>query len=151
MKKFFSKKNIYKIITFSLPLLLFQIKYASAFSLSFDPNYSDSSLGSMTEKIHLGANDPLSVSYYIISILLSLLGLAFLILIIYAGFKWMLARGEEEEIEEAKDTIKHGIIGLAIILLSYSIAYLIYTLIGDATVTSQPTGDVTQDFLDAYQ
>jgi len=151
MKKFFSKKNIYKIITFSLPLLLFQIKYAAAFSLSFDPNYSDSSLGSMTEKIHLGANDPLSVSYYIISILLSLLGLAFLILIIYAGFKWMLARGEEEEIEEAKDTIKHGIIGLAIILLSYSIAYLIYTLIGDATVTSQPTGDVTQDFLDAYQ
>jgi hypothetical protein len=108
-----------------------------AFSLSFDPSSaSDSSLGSMSEEINLGDADPLAVSYYIISVLLSLLGAAFLILIIYAGFKWMLARGEEEEIQEAKDTIKHGVIGLAIILMSYSIAYLLYTLIGDATVTS---------------
>lgn len=133
------KKNLYKIIALSLPLLIFQIKYAAAFSLNFDPADSDHSLGVMAHKINLGTNDPLSMSYYIISILLTLLGLAFLILIIYAGFKWMLARGEEEEITKAKDTIKHGLIGLAIILLSYSIAYLIYTLVGDATVTSQIT------------
>ncbi|MFH1233207.1 MAG: hypothetical protein V1649_00970 [Patescibacteria group bacterium] len=52
---------------------------------------------------------------------LALLGVAFLGLIIYAGFIWMLARGNEQDITKARDLIISAIIGLIIILGAYAI------------------------------
>jgi len=45
---------------------------------------------------------------------LSILGAIFVILIIYAGYNWMTASGEEQKVEKAKDTIRRAIIGLII-------------------------------------
>lgn len=79
-------------------------------------------------------NTPLPVMVgNIINIVLSLLGLIFLVLGVYAGFKWMTARGEESEIEEAKDTLKNAIIGLVIVLASYAISsYVVSSVINAA-------------------
>jgi hypothetical protein len=58
----------------------------------------------------------------IINVFLSVLGIIFLILLIYSGALWMMAGGNEERITKAKQTIYRSIIGLIIIAASYGIA-----------------------------
>lgn len=60
-----------------------------------------------------------------IKILLSLVGIIFIVLIIYAGYTWMMARGNEAEAEKAKSTITRAIIGLFIVLSAYAITSFI--------------------------
>ena len=52
---------------------------------------------------------------------LALIGVVFLALMIYAGYNWMTARGEEEKVEKAKDTITRAFIGLIIVVGAYAI------------------------------
>lgn len=61
----------------------------------------------------------------IIKVALTAVGSVFFLLIIYAGFLWMTARGDEEPITKAKDIIKAAIIGLAITVAAYSITAFI--------------------------
>ena len=71
------------------------------------------------------------VEDYIIRIingLLSLVGLVFIIIIILGGFKWMTSQGNSTKVDEAKNLIKNGIIGISIIILSYTIVYTVYTI-----------------------
>lgn len=56
---------------------------------------------------------------------LSLLGVVFLILTIYGGFTWMLARGNEQESEKARKIIADSIIGLIIVLAAYAITVFV--------------------------
>lgn len=53
---------------------------------------------------------------------LQLVGIIFLIFIIYGGFKWMTASGQQKHIEEAQRMITHSIIGLIIVVLAYAIS-----------------------------
>ena len=57
----------------------------------------------------------------VIKVALSLVGVFFLMLIIYAGYTWMLARGNAPEVEKAKNTIINATIGLVIVLAAYLI------------------------------
>ena len=52
------------------------------------------------------------------------LGISFLGLMIYAGFIWMLARGNAQEVERAKNIIIYAVIGLAVVLGAYVITKL---------------------------
>jgi len=65
----------------------------------------------------------------IINIFLSLLGLIAVILIMYGGFVWMTARGSAEQVEKAKKIISRTLIGLAVILLSYLIVYMVMNFV----------------------
>jgi uncharacterized membrane protein len=56
---------------------------------------------------------------------MSFLGIIFTVLLIYAGFLWMTARGEETKVEKAKNIIITAIIGLIIVLAAYSISYFV--------------------------
>ena len=56
---------------------------------------------------------------------LSLVGLIFLMLMVYAGYLWMTARGEEEIIKKAQKIIISTIIGLVIVLSAYAITSFI--------------------------
>ena len=58
---------------------------------------------------------------------LALIGVVFLALMIYAGYNWMTARGEEEKVEKAKDTITRAIIGLIIVVGAYAIWSFIFS------------------------
>ena len=55
----------------------------------------------------------------------SILGIIFLILIIYGGYIWLNARGVEQNVEKAKDIIKTAIIGLIIVIGAYAISWFI--------------------------
>jgi cbb3-type cytochrome oxidase subunit 3 len=57
----------------------------------------------------------------IIRIVLSFIGVIFLVLIIYAGFLWMTAAGEEAKAGKARSIIFDSVVGLAIIIFSYAI------------------------------
>ena len=52
---------------------------------------------------------------------LGLLGIIFVILIIYGGYKWMTAAGNEEKSKEGTDIIRRAIIGLIIVAGSWAI------------------------------
>lgn len=72
----------------------------------------------------------------VIKVLLGVLGVIFLILIVFSGVKWMTAAGEPAEITKAKDTIRQAIIGLAITLAAYAITDFVVRRMVSAT-----TGD----------
>jgi len=68
-----------------------------------------------------------------IKIILGFLGIIAMVLILYAGFKWMTAGGNEEQVSDAKKILIAGIIGLAIILSAYIIANFVIKQIYSAT------------------
>jgi hypothetical protein len=70
----------------------------------------------------------------VIRTILSLLGVIFLILMIYGGFIWMSARGNESEVERAQGIIRAAIIGLAIVLASYAISYFVVESLSSETL-----------------
>ncbi len=69
----------------------------------------------------------------VVRVALSLLGIIFLLIIIYAGFIWMMARGNEQEVERAKKFIQNSIIGLIIVLSAYAIT----SFVGES-LTAEP-------------
>lgn len=56
---------------------------------------------------------------------LALVGVIFLLLMVYGGYTWMIARGDETEATKAKDTITMASIGMAVVLIAYVITYFI--------------------------
>ena len=64
---------------------------------------------------------------------LAFLGVLFIVLILYGGFTWMTAAGAEDRVARAKKIISASIIGLAIVLVSYGIAYFVTAQLLDAT------------------
>ncbi len=69
----------------------------------------------------------------IIKSLLSILGIIFMAYIIYAGYLWMSARGNEEQLTKAKAILRGSIIGLIIVLGAYAITQFVLTSIIEAT------------------
>ena len=69
----------------------------------------------------------------IIRVVLSLLGIIFVVLMVYAGFLWMTARGEKDQVTKAKDIIRNSIIGLIIIMTAYAITGFVASRIVCAT------------------
>jgi len=68
--------------------------------------------------------------------IIGFLGLIFLILIIWGGFKWMTAAGNEQQVEKAKGVVKNATIGLALILLARIITTLLLDIIEPAVIPS---------------
>lgn len=80
------------------------------------------------------AGEPIPVITGIINIFLTLIGVIFLVLILYGGFRWMTAGGETENIKKAQGTIRNAVIGLVIVLLAWAITLFVVDKIGGATV-----------------
>ncbi len=74
----------------------------------------------------------------VINVALSLLGLIFLGHALYAGFKWMTARGDEKAVTEAKDTIKNSVIGLIIVIGAFALTTFVMGQLGSITEGATP-------------
>ena len=81
----------------------------------------------------LGTTDLVGTIIRVVQWVLGLLGLIAVIMIMYGGFLWMTAGGNEENVEKAKKLIIAGVIGLAIILSAYAIARFVVTSLQTAT------------------
>ncbi|MDP2684452.1 MAG: hypothetical protein Q8P20_05345 [bacterium] len=69
----------------------------------------------------------------IIQTVLGFLGIATMILLLYAGFLWMTSLGNDEKVNKAKKIIWGAVIGLAVIMSSYAITTLVIRSLFDAT------------------
>lgn len=78
----------------------------------------------------------------IIKVVLSLVGIIFTVLMVYAGFLWMTARGEASQVEKAQEIIKSSIIGIIITLAAYSISNFVVTkVVSKVSAPSAQTGN----------
>ena len=69
----------------------------------------------------------------IINVGLTFLGIIFLVLMLYAGFLWMTARGDEKQVEKAIDMIKQAILGLVVIVAAYAISNFVLSSLVNVT------------------
>ncbi len=74
-----------------------------------------------TAGIANGPADPTTAIANIVSWVLSFVGILFLLLMIWGGFTWMTAAGNEEKIKTAQKIITSAVIGLIIVLAAYAI------------------------------
>ncbi len=77
-------------------------------------------------------NDPRTVAANVIRYILGFLGILAVVIILYAGFKWMTSGGSEEKVGESKKMLIAGVIGLVIILSAYALADFVITQIFNA-------------------
>ena len=69
----------------------------------------------------------------IISAALGFVGVLFMVLIIYGGVRWMTAGGNEEAVSQAKRIIRNATVGLAIVVVSYTLSLFIFDVFLKAT------------------
>ncbi len=88
---------------------------------------------SFSSNISLGQGDLQAGIGKLISVALGFLGILAVIIVLFGGFKWMTAGGNDEKVGEAKRLIIAGIIGLAIILSAYAITTFVLDSLIEAT------------------
>lgn len=93
----------------------------------FDPE------GTIKKATNLPSASPPSIVINVMQWVLGFLGLISVIMIIWGGFTWMTAAGNEEKIKKAKEVLKAAIIGLIVIMLSYSIVAFIFSQTKEVT------------------
>ncbi len=71
--------------------------------------------------------------YRLIREVLGFLGIIFVVIIVYAGFRWMTAGGNSEQVSEAQSWMRNAAIGLAIVLMSYSITIFVVEVLLNAS------------------
>ena len=74
-----------------------------------------------------GAEGVSDIIARVMFIALSLLAVIFIILTIIAGYQWMTAGGNEEQVTKAKKNISNAVIGLIIVLSAYALTWFIFT------------------------
>lgn len=71
----------------------------------------------------------------IIQTALSLLGVLFLLLLIYGGYLYMTAHGNDQQVEKAKKIILQAFIGIIIVLAAYAVSWFIINSLGGQTLS----------------
>ncbi len=89
--------------------------------------------GNVQSATGLGNEDPRTMAGSVINIVLGFLGIIAVLLILYGGFKWMTAAGNEDNVASAKKLIGAGVIGLIIILMAFGIAQFVISALYNAT------------------
>ena len=74
---------------------------------------------------------------------LSILGIIFIVLMLYGGYLWMTASGNEAQLTKAKELIQAAVIGLIIIVAAYAISFFIFNWLTPRTLTTPGGGGAT--------
>lgn len=141
MKLVFKRK--FFVFAFLLFLFLFGAnKYANALNLNNAFNEPlVNTAGKAGYIVDQPANGVDTVITQIIQAVLSFLGVIFLILTIYGGYLWMMARGNEQQVVKAKSLLTEAVIGLIIVVAAYAISYFVIKKIGESTLQSSSAGN----------
>lgn len=69
-----------------------------------------------------------------VNLFLAFLGVIFLGIVIYSGFTWMMAKGNQQMVDDAVKHIESASIGIIIIILSYIfVNFLVFRIMGIGT------------------
>lgn len=80
----------------------------------------------------------------IIAQVMGLVGVVFLVLMVYGGFLYMTARGDEKQVGTAKSVIISAIIGLALIFSAYAITELAFKAIAPPSTNTQSFQEICE-------
>lgn len=121
------KKIINSLIFLSL---LFPLASLPAPAFSASPN--DYGLTATAQNAQLpssikGQTNMIGVIGVVVKLALSLVGMFFLGLMLYAGIVWMKSMGASDDVERAKQIIQSAIIGLIIVSAAYAITNFVFT------------------------
>jgi len=136
------------IIISILGVLFLSTAFSSVKAYNFN---TDSGIANTGSKAGFNVNASTSPEYYvgmILTLLFSLVGLVFLILTIYAGINWMTAQGNSSQVEKAKDTLIHSIVGLVIVMAAYGITVFVMNTFAqkrDQTLIDSPVNTTPAD------
>lgn len=142
-------KKLFLVFIVSLVLLNFYliVKDANAGARADSSAQLKKAASSWGEAAPAGETSLSGIVATIIKAFLGFLGIIFLVLIIYAGFNWMTAGGEEEKVTLAKNTLTRAIIGLVIITAAYAITYFVFSnLPGQGPSTSNNSGGGSEEY-----
>jgi len=127
-KNFITKKNLVSIVF--VCCFAFSFFVNSVFAQPTPPETNPQDLNSKTLLQEVGKTSGYNISEQntlagligsIVQVLLSLLGVIFIVLMVYAGYNWMTASGDQAKVDKAKDTIQRAVIGLILIVGAYAI------------------------------
>jgi hypothetical protein len=128
-ENYFNIKNHRKQVSVFVCLIVFfgwQLFLASPIKAG---SLWNSQLGTQEIGKSFGVSDkPAGVADLIVSVikyLLTFLGLLMTVIIIWAGWRWMTAAGDEKKVETAKSHLLSAVIGGVIIIAAYVITYLV--------------------------
>lgn len=65
--------------------------------------------------------NPAKVAGLVVRAFINFLGIAFIILMVMAGYNWMTAAGNEEQVKKAQTTIKQSLIGLVVAVSAWTL------------------------------
>ncbi len=103
----------------------------------------DLGLAPVGSAIGLPATDIRMVVANIIRTILGILGILAVSLVLYGGYVWMTAGGNEEKVSQAKQILSNSVIGLVIILSAYSLtSFVINRLVAATTGVDSGAGGV---------
>jgi hypothetical protein len=97
--------------------------------LASTPVFAQATTSLGTASPLLGSNDPKTIIGQVINVALGFLAFIAVLVILYGGFLWMTAAGNEDKVGQAKKLLLAAVIGLLIILAAWGISlYAIGTL-----------------------
>lgn len=88
-----------------------------------------------------GVHDPFcgksfsTIAGEIIKVLIGVAGVLFLGMLFYGGAQWMMAGDSEDGVKDGRTTIRNAIVGIALVMLSYTLVQLVVTLSGSVGAT----------------
>ena len=126
-------------IKFNLPvvLLLLILIMIPVFVLGVTPVQAVDIWGGQQDEINnqlqMGEKDPRAIVGAVINVALGFLDIIAVIIVLYGGFLWMTAAGNEDQVAKAKKLLTAGIIGIVIILAAWGLALFVLDALLNAT------------------
>jgi hypothetical protein len=101
----------------------------------------DTSQGSVAQQAGWDTTpqDPRQIVAWIIQVVLTFIGIILVVLILWAGYQWMTAGGNTEQVTKAKSQIQNAVIGLVIVLAAFAITHYVTKVVW-GSVKGNPFG-----------
>jgi len=120
-------KKIKVLISVSLLSFMFMFSFAS-FALaetSVPGTITDSGIESMADVVEL--IEDIAGWFQVIVLAIAVF------MIIWAGFTWMIAGGDDEKLTKARQTLIYALVGIAVVVVAYGLVELMKVLIGSSS------------------
>jgi len=119
-------KRICLVCIFALLLLFFfEVNFSLAAFLKNGVNIGNQAKKSAELGYDVTGGNIFSLVQIVVNAFLAIIGVLLLIYLLYAGYHWMTAQGDEKKVDKAKETIQRAITGLIIIVAAYAISIFV--------------------------
>jgi len=130
------KENKLKFYKIMLACVFGLLIFTPASAATLKDAFSTSILGGFGDKAGYDTTvtGPENIIGKVILTVLSLIGVIFLILMIYGGYLWMTAAGADEKIKRSQSMISSAVIGLVVVVAAYAISSFVMTSLEKGTI-----------------